>query len=140
MRLKESNVIAVDLDATLADDSVISMEDYKPYLIGDPVPLMVDRVKEWLRQGKEVVILTARVHPTHGLAENALTEKAIKEWCVKHIGKELLVTCEKSPMFCEIWDDKAVRIVKNRGIISSQVDVEDPLDSCHADQIGEFFE
>lgn len=137
MKLRESNTIAVDLDGTLADDSVISMQDYRPDLIGEPIPMMVNRVKEWLKQGKEVVIFTARVFPGYGQTENSLTKHAIRQWCLKHIGRELPVTCQKDPMFCEIYDDKAIRVVKNKGVISSQVEVEDPLDA-QIDQIGSF--
>jgi len=50
--------IGVDLDGTLAKyDKWIGVHH-----IGDPIPLMVDRVKEWLRQGITVKVFTARVH------------------------------------------------------------------------------
>ncbi len=138
--LKDSDVVAVDLDGTLADDSVISMTDYHPELIGEPIPMMVKRVKKWLELGNEIVIFTARVHPRHGLAEVALSEKAIREWCQKVFGREFEVTCMKDPMYKEIWDDKVVRIVKNEGIVSSQVDVDDPLIVQDiSDPIGSFF-
>src|SRR5574343_703797 len=50
--------VAVDLDGTLAKfDGNFSRWD-----IGEPVPAMLDRVKQWLAQGRDVRILTARVH------------------------------------------------------------------------------
>jgi hypothetical protein len=48
--------IGVDLDGTLAHYS----EWKGPDSIGEPVPLMLARVKEWLAKGLEVRIVTAR--------------------------------------------------------------------------------
>ncbi len=49
--------IGVDLDGTLAQ-----YDGWKgPDNIGDPIPLMVGRVKEWLEAGHEVRVFTARV-------------------------------------------------------------------------------
>ena len=138
MKLEESDVIAVDLDGTLADDTVISMVDYRPDLIGKPIPLLVKRVKAWLAEGKKIVIFTARVHPRHGLADVAMVEKAIKEWCMNVFGVEFEVTCMKDPLFVQIWDDKVIRVLKNRGILSSQSDVDDPIVQEESDQIGKF--
>jgi hypothetical protein len=137
--LEESRTKAVDLDGTLADDSVIDMMGYKPELIGPPIPAMVKRVKVWLDKGTKVVIFTARVHPGHGLAEAAMAEKAIKEWCMEVFGRELEVTCMKDPAFGEIWDDKAVRVDSNNGTISDQSKVVDPLENECFDSIGSFF-
>jgi hypothetical protein len=138
--LAPSNVKAVDLDGTLANDAVISMTDYRSDVIGNPIQQMVNRVKAWLDRGDKVVIFTARVHPKHGLAEVAIAEKAIKEWCLKVFGIELEVTCMKDPMFNEIWDDKGVRVVQDTGEVSSQQDVDDPLVHSDTDAIGSFFD
>lgn len=126
-KLKECNIIAVDLDGTLADSSVIDVRDYHPEVIGPPIIVMVDRVKKWIELGSEIVIFTARVHPRHGKEEVELSERAIKKWCREVFGMEFEVTCMKDPMFVEYWDDRAVRVLANEGIISSQVSVNDPL-------------
>jgi hypothetical protein len=52
--------IGVDLDGTLAFHGEWLGHTY----IGKPVPLMLDRVKQWLSQGTEVRIVTARVAST----------------------------------------------------------------------------
>lgn len=137
--LEESKTKAVDLDGTLANDSVIDMMGYKPELIGPPIPAMVKRVKTWLAKGVKVVIFTARVHPGHGLAEVVMAENAIKEWCMNVFGQELEVTCMKDPAFEEIWDDKVVRVDSNNGTISNQSSVADPVDEDCFDSIGGFF-
>ena len=79
-----SKWIGVDLDGVLA-----KMEGWNgPYEIGEPVPAMVDRVKKWLEEGKTIKIMTARAADADTRAISA-----IKNWCTKHIGKELEVTC-----------------------------------------------
>lgn len=138
--LTPDTVIAVDLDRTLADGSVVDVNNYRSDLIGKPITPMVQRVNAWLAAGRKVVIFTARVHPRYGLGEVAIAEKAIKEWSVEVFGVELEVTCMKDPLFCEIWDDKAVRVVPEMGTISNQTDVDDPLVRHNPDPIGSFFD
>ena len=59
--------IAVDFDGTLAKWGCPWPEDYKA--TGDPIPMMVERVKKWLVEGEDVRIFTARMdgyHPKDG--------------------------------------------------------------------------
>jgi hypothetical protein len=104
---KKEEFIGVDLDGTLAE-----YDHWRgPEHIGEPVPKMLARVKKWLADGKKVKIFTARASGKD--SEKAI--KVIKEWCKEHIGQELEVTCEKDPMMLEMWDDRAVRVKKNKG-------------------------
>ena len=131
---------AVDLDGTAAVYDGQPWIDFKPDKIGDPVPLMADRVRRWLAKGDEVVILTARMHPSNG-DEIALFRPAFEEWSQKHFGTVLEVTCEKDPRMVDIWDDKAVHILKDTGVISDGSDVDDPLldaEEESPDSVGEF--
>lgn len=41
--------------------------------------------------------------------------QAVEQWCLKHLGEVLPITCEKDFMCKEIWDDRAVRVVFNEG-------------------------
>lgn len=108
---KRKGYIGVDFDGTLA-----TYDKYEgPAIVGEPIQKMVDRVKRWLSNGKDVKIFTARVAPDHPLVEQVAAENAIKEWCVKHIGVELDVTCIKYSNMYEFWDDKAVGVEKNTG-------------------------
>lgn len=73
---------------------------------------MVNRVKRWLSEGKEVRILTARVHPAYVTEEDF---KVIKDWCVEYIGQELPITASKDYAMVELWDDRAIQVVRNTG-------------------------
>jgi len=105
--------IAVDLDGTLAQyDGWVS-----PTHIGEPVPLMVDRVKQWLIEGKDVRIFTARVFPGGNVSEDEVQEVriAISNWCKINVGEVLLITCTKDYGMVELWDDRAVQVIPNTG-------------------------
>lgn len=105
--------IGVDLDGTLAE-----YDGWKGELhIGAPIPAMVERVKQWLAEGKEVRVFTARVYEGDGITKRDVDEvrKAIVHWCRKHIGYGLPVTNVKDYQMIELWDDRAVQIIPNTG-------------------------
>lgn len=106
--------IAVDLDGTLAQ-----YDGWKgPLVIGEPVPKMLERVKAWLAEGKDVRIFTARVAPESLLNSNvtlAQVRDAIRGWCEKHVGRALPVTHEKDLYMIELWDDRATQVIANTG-------------------------
>jgi hypothetical protein len=107
--------IGVDLDATLAEyDGWKGVEH-----IGVPVPAMVDRVRHWIADGREVRIFTARVYcePTDyaRVAEVGSAIAAIQKWCEAHIGCVLAITYVKDFGMIELWDDRAVQVVPNTG-------------------------
>jgi hypothetical protein len=102
--------IGVDLDGTLA-----FYEGWKgPNEIGEPIPAMVDRVKGWIADGKDVRIFTARVSERQG-AELSATRYAIQQWCQKNVGKVLPITCTKDYGMIELWDDRCVQVETNTG-------------------------
>lgn len=111
-----SGWVGVDLDGTLAMYSRWKGIDH----IGEPIPVMVERVKQWLRQGTTVKIFTARMHG-HGVAllegGTADVVTPIQQWCLKHIGQVLEVTNVKDFKMIELWDDRAVRVETNTGRI-----------------------
>lgn len=104
--------IGVDLDGTIAHyvkwGSLLS--------IGEPVWPMVERVKQWLREGMEVRIMTARIAPPYseGLTREDV-EHAIQVWTMQHVGKCLPVTCQKDLQMIELWDDRCVQVEPNTG-------------------------
>ena len=84
--------IGVDLDGTLAEYHGWQGHTH----IGKPVRAMVERVEQWLREGKDVRIFTARVfvdlldnfaHEAQRRAYEA--HLAINAWCREHIGQTL---------------------------------------------------
>lgn len=102
--------IGVDLDGTLAH-----YDHWRgPGHIGEPVPLMVERVKLWLSAGKDVRIFTARVSRMAGI-EGSESRAAILDWCDKHLGRQLEITAEKDLCMIELWDDRCVQVIKNTG-------------------------
>src|SRR5208282_5831116 len=98
--------IGVDLDGTLA-----KYTGWSPN-IGEPIPLMVDRVKTWIHQQKKIKIFTARIaDPTQREEQRSL----IEIWCIAHLGKKLEITYKKDHLMIELWDDRAVQIIPNTG-------------------------
>jgi hypothetical protein len=100
--------IGVDLDATLAHYDGWKGHDSP---IGEPVPKMLARVKQWLEKGKTVKIFTARVDGD----TSGKQEQMIRAWCTEHIGQELEVTNIKTRSMYQLWDDRAVAVQKNTG-------------------------
>lgn len=111
--------IGVDLDGTLAEYHGWP----KDGSIGNPVPAMVERVKSWLAEGKDVRIFTARVWPLgtanlsdlDRVADAAQQSFRVELWCQRHLGKALPITCIKDYAMVELWDDRAVQVIQNTG-------------------------
>jgi hydroxymethylpyrimidine pyrophosphatase-like HAD family hydrolase len=131
--MSEIEMIGVDLDGTLAKWYGRAIIDYIPDKIGDPIPEMVARVKKWLAQGKEVVIFTARVHPSNADAE--IARLATQRWCLDNFGVILEVTCMKHPRMTWIFDDRAVSVEKDTGRIL-KIDYVEEEEEDEADALG----
>lgn len=100
----------VDLDGTLAHYDCWRGASH----IGEPIPLMLERVKAWLADGRDVRIFTARVS-CEGEELLAVTV-AIDAWCEQHIGQRLPITCRKDYQMVQLWDDRCVQVVPNTGL------------------------
>jgi len=109
--------IGVDLDGTLAE-----YHGWNGGKIGPPVPAMLERVKRWLADGVEVRIVTARVGRPDPSRVSDTPEKIeemrkqIADWCELHLGVRLQVTNEKDFEMVELWDDRCIQVVPNKGI------------------------
>lgn len=104
--------IGVDLDGTLA-----RYDGWRGALhIGEPVPRMVERVKAWLAEGREVRIFTARVGPQPEDYPLAEVVELIRAWCLQHIGVALPVTATKDYAMLQLWDDRCVQVIANTGV------------------------
>ena len=108
----EGGYIGVDLDGTLAYHG----DTWDGVSIHEPVPAMLDRVKQWLADGVEVRIITARVAPTKDAREVTQQYSLIHEWCKKHLGRFLRIQAHKCPDMLELWDDRAVQVVRDTGM------------------------
>lgn len=123
-----SGWIGVDLDGTLAYyDKWCGAET-----IGPPIPLMLERVKNWISQGIEVRIFTARIDGAITKTAKELikhnqefktfedvefVKQVIEQWCLKYIGRVIPITNSKDLEMIELWDDRCVRVEKNTGRI-----------------------
>lgn len=96
--------IGVDLDGTLAHYTGWQGFEH----IGDPVPVMSARVKQWINEGKEVKIFTARACLSDQIP-------VVKAWLRRHGFGDLDVTCMKDFGMVELWDDRCVQVVVNTG-------------------------
>lgn len=97
----------MDLDGTLAE-----YHGWKGIThIGKPIPKMLERVKQWLKEGRDVRIFTARV----GGAEREEALPIIENWCSWHLGQALPVTNKKDMQMIALWDDRCVQVVPNTG-------------------------
>lgn len=107
--------VGVDFDGTLA----IYDRWRGPGHVGKPIPAMIARVQEWLKQGKRVKVFTARVaknHPQHEIDE---ATDAISKFCAEHIGQILPITSEKDQHMIVLYDDRCVAVEKNTGKLLS---------------------
>jgi len=96
--------IGVDLDGTLAE-----YHGWGDGKIGRPIPIMLNRVKEWLANGNTVKIFTAR-------ATDGDQTSIIHEW-LKENGLPILeITATKDFRMIELWDDRCVQVIPNTGI------------------------
>jgi hypothetical protein len=103
----------VDLDGTLAHSDGWPNG---PTHVGEPVPEMLQKVKGWLAEGREVRILTARVsRHDQEVAEVEKQEAMIQKWCLKHLGVELKITNQKDQSMARLYDDRAVAVERNSG-------------------------
>jgi len=99
---KPQGWIGVDLDGTLAE--YIGDMSY----IGKPILPMLNRVKKWIANGREVRIFTARA------GDEASCEQ-IRIW-LRNVGlPELPITNKKDFSMVALWDDRAVQVICNTG-------------------------
>jgi hypothetical protein len=109
----------VDLDGTLAE---YDKKDFPQ--IGEPIAPMIERVKKWIEEGKDVRIFTARIANKEGMKwwETAIP---IMTWCAIHIGYILPITAQKDFGMIECWDDRAVQVETNTGKVLGKSSEED---------------
>ena len=96
--------IGVDLDGTLAH-----YDDWKgPEHIGEPIPRMLNFVKQWVQQGIPVKIFTARAVKTEYISY-------IEEWLEEHGLPDLEITNVKDFGMLRLYDDRCTQVITNTG-------------------------
>lgn len=113
--------IGTDLDKTLA-----KYESGNFHTIGAPIMPMIIRVRNHLKAGIEVRIVTARVDDCikfDSAHENWTSDRQQREmieaWCWRHIGHILPITNRKDPFMLFCYDDRAVAVEANTGKLLS---------------------
>ena len=122
--------IGIDFDGTLAVYNGYISADH----CGEPIRPMVELVREFLAQGEEVRIFTARIYPINmcvrpevdnlpelGLFEalnDAVTAlKAIRAYCLTHFGVMLAVTNVKDPGMKVLYDERCRQVESHTGFV-----------------------
>lgn len=100
-----SGWIGVDLDGTLAEYHCWKGIEH----IGKPIDPMMARVRNWLRDGVTVKIVTARATVPECIPH-------FHAWLKQHGLPELEVTNAKDFAMIEVWDDRCVEVKMNTGI------------------------
>lgn len=119
LNLKRSDMIGVDFDGTIA----VSMRPYDPRRAGPPLgennpKSAFNLVKTLLKQGKKVVILTARMNSKeHTPAQLQYTRNLLGSWTKKNFGIRLPCTAEKHHLMSRIIDDRAEGVDSSTGIL-----------------------
>ena len=137
--------VGVDLDGVLAHWDEAVFPD-----IGRPIAPMVARVQEWLADGIDVRIFTARVAVVPALRndEDVITadlefaadqQLRVQRWCQEHLGQVLPVTAVKDFRMVRLYDDRCVQMITNKGVALAD-ELRDSLDfilavlnGCHSD-------
>lgn len=134
--------IGVDLDRTVA-----KYENWQGYEhIGKPIEPILNMVKTLVKQKQEVRIFTARAYPItqpvhtkfsdddlkHALSRPELLGamkacNAIIDWCELHVGKRLPITCIKDYHMDTLYDDRAIQVMPNRGLVVQYVPNLEPV-------------
>lgn len=117
--------VGFDLDGTLAEYNGW----HGVMHIGAPVERMVAVVKAHLSAGIECKIVTARVagRSPYEAGTRALAREVIQKWLVEEAGlPKLDVTSEKDYYMVRLYDDLAVSVQRNTGLILSVI--EQPLE------------
>lgn len=110
--------IGVDLDGTLAFYDKWTAWN----VIGPPIPAMLTRVQQWLSEGREVRIFTARCcfdedtcYKTGAKFTRDDIIRVVQDWCENAGLPRLPVTYMKDFKMVELWDDRAVQVIPNTG-------------------------
>jgi hypothetical protein len=112
MKDGKDGYIAFDFSGTLAKHKDQTTDKFQP---GEPVPDMIKIAKAFLDKGYKVKILTV-----HGGKPDDV--KTIQAWSQKNIGQKLEVTNVKQHGLIQLWDDRAIRVERNKGVPAHEVD------------------
>lgn len=96
------------------DGTIAHYDGWGDGSIGAPITPMIRRIKHYLKQGKPVKIVTARVFS--GSLDRAQEAQKIWDWCELHLGFRLPLTAEKDKSMVTLFDDRVTQVIPNTGI------------------------
>jgi hypothetical protein len=87
--------------------------------IGEPIKGMIRRIKHFLRTGRKVCIVTARVHPSEpDREEQVLTvSRALDAVLGPEMASKIDIRCDKDRHMIDLYDDRAKQVIPNKGIL-----------------------
>lgn len=116
----ENGWYGFDLDGSLAKYESGDFRKYGWRHIGEPIEPLVNIAKKLIADGKNVKICTARVCEDNDRDVAEITT-VIQDWTEKHIGVRLEVTNEKDFEMIALFDDRAVQVMPNEGILVENI-------------------
>lgn len=109
-------VVACDLDGTLAEYDGWKGDDH----IGKVVPSIKAAIENVYNQGGEVWIFTARLSDDEEHRTKAYL--AIEKWLLANDVRYSGITNIKHKFFTHFWDDRAIQVLKNEGVMILEAD------------------
>lgn len=99
----------MDLDGTLArSDTIASLSS-----IGEPIPAMIDLLRQLIKKGRMVKIFTARASDPEQLP-------LIRKWLKENGLPDLEITNVKDYNMIRLYDDRAIQVIENTGQLVDQ--------------------
>jgi hypothetical protein len=122
--------VGIDFDGTIAEHEPAS--DLR--IPGAPVPAIVDLALNLLENLVQVKIFTARVYPLnicvwpdtelkflpfqHRNVEDSVAHvRAVQQFCLDNLGFVLPVTNIKDYAMSQLYDDRAIQVIRNKGTL-----------------------
>ena len=108
--------VGIDLDGVLARHYWGDGIEQDDLIIGEPIPEMVQRVRELMAEGWEIRIFTSRGAWAITLERIAI-HAAIDKWCIGVFGRTFKITNAKDQAMHALYDDLAYRVIRNTGLV-----------------------
>jgi hypothetical protein len=104
-----------DVDKTIAVDE----GKVRGGVIGAPIKPLIRRMKHYLRQGRNVAIVTARIHPDN--ADAILQRALVRQFLIDNLGVEdaikVALRYDKDRHMIVLFDDRVEQVIPNKGIL-----------------------
>jgi hypothetical protein len=88
-------------------------------VIGAPIKSMIRRIKYFLRTGRKVCIVTARVHWSEPDKDLQMTtiRQALNDVLGQDLANQITIRSDKDRHMIDLYDDRAKQVIPNKGIL-----------------------